>query len=582
MKTEAKTIIHCGAGRITLAVFTFSTVDGLTLHDLASVPLEGDTASDAGWLSAVGAGLSTLLEGRKTRGSADWILPGSHVLSKTLKIPSVDPAKRRQVVAFEAQQSLPYPMNEITWDTQVIVDDGIETEVLFFAAKQELVQSFWRTVEASGLQPGSITPAPVLDVNALRYARGEGETVSILVNIGARSTNLTFLYPGGFTVRSVNLGGNLITQSLADNLGLSFERAEALKRRFFEDRAAFSGDDPRAEMIEAQAEQFLARVNTEITRSAIHVKRHRSGGAPSQIYLAGAGSLLPGAARAIAARQKTPVAALDLISVLGFGPRLEPSDLESAGTQLTEVVGAALRQVLPGAAGVDLLPEQVRTEHAFSKRKPWLIGAAALFAAASILPFLHYHQVADAYASRIRAMQRGEPPIRALMAELDDRMADIERMAEAIDRVDDLIHAKSNWPRFFEELQTSLHDVRDVWLDSLAVFRTTVMVDPPAPEEPQYDTDGELIVPEKVEQTHYRLNLTGNLLLRQSTEAGERPVGETYDEAIITQRIRQMTRQFSESEFIIEAGPPTIYWTRLSDGVLPFSFNLTVDPARPL
>ena len=76
-----------------------------------------------------------------------------------------------------------------------------------------------------------ITPAPVLDYNALISSEtGIEEQETLVVNIGAKSTNLLFINPTGFLTRSIAVGGNTLTQNISDNLGTLFERAEEVKK----------------------------------------------------------------------------------------------------------------------------------------------------------------------------------------------------------------------------------------------------------------------------------------------------------------------------------------------------------------
>ena len=63
---------------------------------------------------------------------------------------------------------MPFPLAELIWDYQVIDDDGVEQEILAFAVKPEVAESFCEKLVELGLSPIQITPAPILDYNALR------------------------------------------------------------------------------------------------------------------------------------------------------------------------------------------------------------------------------------------------------------------------------------------------------------------------------------------------------------------------------------------------------------------------------
>ena len=134
MSSTEQLIINCGASRVTAAVVS-SRGGALQLEKLITESLNYDYSNDHAWLGAVGVALHTLHHQHKFSGNASFIIPGNQVLTKTIRIPHVEESKRAQIIAFEAQQNIPYPLHEVVWDTQVVGDDGVETEVLFIACK---------------------------------------------------------------------------------------------------------------------------------------------------------------------------------------------------------------------------------------------------------------------------------------------------------------------------------------------------------------------------------------------------------------------------------------------------------------
>ena len=46
-----------------------------------------------------------------------------------------------------------FPLSELIWDYQVIDDDGVEQEILAFAVKPEVAESFCEKVVEIGLSP---------------------------------------------------------------------------------------------------------------------------------------------------------------------------------------------------------------------------------------------------------------------------------------------------------------------------------------------------------------------------------------------------------------------------------------------
>ena len=84
-------------------------------------------------------------------------------------------------------------------------------------------------MKTAGVVPTEITASSVLDYNTFLHSYPDFGEDCILLNIGARTANVLFATPDGFSARTINIGGNVLTQNLADALEISFEEAEQKK-----------------------------------------------------------------------------------------------------------------------------------------------------------------------------------------------------------------------------------------------------------------------------------------------------------------------------------------------------------------
>ena len=100
------------------------------MDTVQSVQLDYDYGNDALWLDAVGVAVRELKKSCKLPGKGIFILPGNQILTKQLQVPHVAPAKQRQIIAVEAQQSV-HNFAQLEWDSQILHDDEIEADVLF-------------------------------------------------------------------------------------------------------------------------------------------------------------------------------------------------------------------------------------------------------------------------------------------------------------------------------------------------------------------------------------------------------------------------------------------------------------------
>ncbi|NCG09341.1 MAG: pilus assembly protein PilM [Verrucomicrobia bacterium] len=554
MSNSSRLIINCGTSRVTAARVSAQT-GSVKLEQIATEYLEIGSVTDDNWIDAVNAALKELVRSNNLQGSATFILPGNQVLTKSIKIPHVEAEKRAQIIAFEAQQSIPYPLHEIVWDSQIIGDDGIETEVLFIACKIDTIESFCAGVRAAGLTAESITAASILEYNLLSFADPEASSDDLVINIGARTTNLLFRNAEGFFVRNLTLGGQVLSQSIADSLGKTLEQAEVIKLQFYNKDNEILEDSTGAKAFTDSADAFMRRVSQEVTRSIVNYRRQKNAPAPGRILLSGRGSQVRGLADFLQSSQKVPVERLDPLEYITLDAGINEGP-ENLSVLLPQIIGEACRPFVESGAGVNLLPEAVQAAMRFAKQKPLLLAAAVCLALAPWPAWKVFNGKIAACDAQIAALQTVADPFLRDKAAIAENVEKAEAVKSSIQRVEGLVQSKSNWIQFFAELQASMTGAEDVWLDGLQVLRQV--------------EDG---VPT------YEVALEGQMLVRETVNGTQ-----GIDRDILTRRIRSLIENFKTSAFIVDSKPPRIRWSMLNDGlnVLPFEIKLVVDAAKPL
>ena len=153
--------------------------------------------------------------------------PGFHVFSKFVKLPPVETGKVTQIIQYQAQQNVPFPLAEVVWDYQILGSTAAgELEVLLVAIKSDIVEGLFRVAETAGLRLQLADVSPAALCNAFRYNYGDLEDCTMLLDIGAKTSNLLFFEKGKVYSRSINLGANSITQDFANESKLPFAQAE--------------------------------------------------------------------------------------------------------------------------------------------------------------------------------------------------------------------------------------------------------------------------------------------------------------------------------------------------------------------
>src|SRR5690348_7177855 len=83
---------------------------------------------------------------------------GRDVIIKKIQIERVKEAQARELMRWEAEQHVPFDMESVELDFQILDPDaeGLEMSVLLVAAKRELVESKLRLLTDSGITPAAV------------------------------------------------------------------------------------------------------------------------------------------------------------------------------------------------------------------------------------------------------------------------------------------------------------------------------------------------------------------------------------------------------------------------------------------
>jgi len=166
MRSPRLLALDLGASHVTAGSFGVSATGRIVLQRFVFEAQDADPAHEARWPDHTANALGAVASREKLAGSCVVTVPGHLALTKFIKTPALDPAKRTQSLAFEASQHIPYPLSEVIWDHVVIADDGFDLEVMFAAAKVDALESLCATADSAGFAPERATPSSL----ALRAA----------------------------------------------------------------------------------------------------------------------------------------------------------------------------------------------------------------------------------------------------------------------------------------------------------------------------------------------------------------------------------------------------------------------------
>src|SRR5215471_12429270 len=400
LNTKSFLAVDFGAGSLKLAEFEVNEAGGLRLKQYGLKSLGAEGAQESTREATIQKALQTMLTEKGIKAKAvNVCAPGFHVFSKFVKLPPVDAGKVTQIIQYEAQQNVPFPLEEVVWDYQILGSTpGGELEVLLVAIKADIVEGLFRVTEATGLhlQVADVSPAALC--NAFRYNYGDLEDCTMLLDIGAKTSNLLFFEKGKVFSRSINLGANSITQDFANESKLKFDNADKIKidEGFVSLGGAYEEpENAHQAAISKIARQFMTRLHIQVNQTMQFYRGQQGGSAPLRLFLSGGASVMPYTAQFFAEKLNVPVEYFNPFRNVQIDPSVNLEELARVAHSLGEVVGLGLRNLAHCPVELNLIPETTRRWQTFNEKKPYLIFTVFSLVAVVGAMGLLFQQLAD-------------------------------------------------------------------------------------------------------------------------------------------------------------------------------------------
>ena len=467
-------IVNLAASHVSISAFrtegTKLVLEKFFTEDLP--PALGDEE----WINAATSAVARLASSKGITGGATIIVPSFLLLQKSLKVAQVDSARQAQVIAFEAQNNIPYPLNEVVWDSQIMSTDGVEAEVLLFALRTDQAGRIANAIAQTGIRPQVIQAAPILDVQAQQFISGgvaEGEEI-LFINVGARTTGLSFISSKGTSIQAANLGGNLLTQGISDNTGQSVNNAESLKVGFFTNVIQLPESDPQLAILQANTQSFTRRLSQDINRRLISIKR--LGRRPTKIVVTGRSSQVPGLSQQLSEALALPVEEFNPLGVISLSAEMNAEYVMQHVHQLSEVVGEASRLLSPAALGVNLIPRDIAGQISFESQKIKFAAAALLLALSPIPILFTLDQAVDYNRKQASVIKKRSDELTGYQNNIKTSREESLAVLAVNQQLEFVASNSPNWPIFIADLQSRVLIAKNTWIEELRVRRESAIV----------------------------------------------------------------------------------------------------------
>ncbi|UCG59381.1 MAG: type IV pilus assembly protein PilM [Phycisphaerales bacterium] len=388
-------------------------------------------------------------------------VPSQNSFARFVNLPPVEPKRIPEIVNFEAVQQIPFDINEVQWDWQLMTEeDDPQKKVGIFAIKNEVVDSALEHFDREDLQVGYVQMAPMALYNYLLYDRPDlvssDERATVVLNIGAEDTDLVVCTQSVVWQRCILIGGNSFTKAVADAFKLNFEKAEKLKR---------------TAPVSKYARQIFQAMRPVFTELASEVQRSLgfyTGSNPNtkitKVVAMGGGTKLRGLLKYLQQTLQVPVQRPDAFKGLAMGPGVSAAKFHENVADFGVVYGLGLQGLGLARIESNLLPRSIARSMAWASKAKYFIVAACMLLVASLLCLARVGFDTVSYGKASQTRQRISGVI-SDVKQVNDRLNDLQRAGSAADekiaKQRELFDHREVVPQLYETILSALPNAQN-------------------------------------------------------------------------------------------------------------------------
>ena len=308
-------------------------------------------------------------------------IPGNVAFSAFTRLPPHEPKQTPNLVRFEAEQQIPFPINEVEWDYKTFSsDDSPEVEVGIFALQRSVLDDRLSLYGELGIEPDLVTISPLALYNAVAYdldLQGSSKPLVIL-DIATRHSDLVVAEGGRCWFRRLPVGGHNFTMAIAEAFKISYSKAEKLKQEGATGKYA------------KQVMQAMRPVFTELLESVQRsLDYYRTTAELDTILGIGSTFRIPGLRKFLGTQLQKKVVRLDEFRKIRVeGP--EAAEFATSTVNLWTAYGLALQEIGGAEIDVNLAPVEVLRQQVWDAKRGWFVAAASVAFLAGAAMFGRY------------------------------------------------------------------------------------------------------------------------------------------------------------------------------------------------
>jgi hypothetical protein len=331
--------------------------------------------------------------------------------------------------------------------------------------------------------------APMALYNALRYNLPDLPGCTLVIDLGARSTNLVFSEGDRVFCRSIPIAGHTISAAIAKEFEQDLVLAEKLKIE--KGQVGLGGAyaepaDPTEARIAKVVRNTMTRLHSEISRSINFYRTNHNGNAPDRILLAGGNAKLTYATDFFAEKLNAPVDFFNPLQNIEVQPGALPEGTVACASGIGELVGLALRSLKNCPVELNLTPPSVVKAMDFRRRIPSFALAGLLLILTPALWFGYFTAKEKSIRARTSALVSEKNPLEQTAKEIREGLEKQKILAAAAEPFLTSVAERTIWPNLIEELAAKMPS-RHIWITKLTPVEG-VLAEPEPPKDPKQPT----------------------------------------------------------------------------------------------
>jgi len=549
--TKQIVVLNLGSQRLGGAIFG-QAGGNLVLKRYEFVEMTGDPTVDVSRLPQLKIGIEELADKLKIAKKDVWYAVAGHtVFTRFVKLPPVQGDKMEQIVEFEARQNVPFPIDEVIWDFEVVGQPVGETEVVLVAVKADSLNEINEQVADNQLNTIGVDLAPLALYNSFRYNYPDvGEPV-VLIDLGARSTNVVFVEEDRFYTRNILVGGATVTSAISKEFNWGFSDAEAQKvtHGFVAlGGAVESHPDPEVAALSKVMRNAMTRLHGEVMRTINYHRSQQGGAAPQRAFLCGGGAMMGYAVDFFQEKLKIPVEIFNGLRGVQLDRGVSAESVQAEMANFGELTGLALRHFGACPAEVELVPDSLASARDAARRAPAIMMAGFCLVAAIGAGIGYFKKADQVVQSKVANMEREQRELRTVadaLRELDEKLDSLKGQSSQIESA---VNTRSYWVRLLQELNNKF-ETDLIWLTLVEPVQNKKSLTPSltaatSPDAAVESTDQQAAATDASHELHiqglYRKNDAGQEVVYQYVRA--LAASEWFDVADVEKRLNEIVK----------------------------------------